>query len=295
MDRQHRAANRPLRHPAVWWTALAVFLAFWVTARPAPADILVTRDGARVETDGPWKEKGHLVVFTRPDGTLSSLRLSEVDLEASRQATEQARRQAEREAAAEKAAEEADEEPGTTREEPRRPSRWSFTDADFSRRRPAAPTEDEEEAPATTGEAADDTSPPEVANWERQFDLVDQHVILEGTVANNTNALATAVGLQVSLYDEAGELIESRQAQLDPPILKPGQEASFRTEFPDVFTYNAVRFQTSSTNLAFGDQGEADPDDGAAADAGAGGGRAQEGAGNRRSGEPAGGEPDGAP
>src|SRR5689334_14665868 len=65
-------------------------------AAPARADWLVTRDGGRVETRGPWKEKGKLVVFTKADGTLASLRLSEVDLEASRKLTESAKVQAEK-------------------------------------------------------------------------------------------------------------------------------------------------------------------------------------------------------
>ena len=54
------------------------------------ADWLVTRAGERVETEGRWQVKGRMVVFTRPGGTLASLRLSEVDLEASRQATAEA-------------------------------------------------------------------------------------------------------------------------------------------------------------------------------------------------------------
>jgi hypothetical protein len=53
----------------------------------ARADWLLTRDGSKVETRGPWKLEPKRVVFTTMDGTLSSLRLSEVDLDASRQAT----------------------------------------------------------------------------------------------------------------------------------------------------------------------------------------------------------------
>ncbi len=56
---------------------------------PAPADWLVTREGHRIETDGSWKVKGRIVVYTDPGGTLSSLRLGEVDLEASEAASEE--------------------------------------------------------------------------------------------------------------------------------------------------------------------------------------------------------------
>jgi glutaredoxin len=72
----------------------------------AGADWLVLRDGARVETRGEWEVKGKLVVFHNTGGKLASLRLSEVDLEASDAATaeavEAAKRAAAREAEPEK-------------------------------------------------------------------------------------------------------------------------------------------------------------------------------------------------
>ncbi|MCP3964660.1 MAG: hypothetical protein GY719_43085 [bacterium] len=68
------------------WLVLAAFAA--TTAR---ADWLVTRAGERVETVGGWELRGRMVVFERPGGTLASLRLSEVDLDASEAATEKAK------------------------------------------------------------------------------------------------------------------------------------------------------------------------------------------------------------
>ncbi len=70
---------------------LACWLAAWAAAVPAArADWLVTRAGDRIETDGGWEVRGRMVVFTRPDGVLSSLRLSEIDLDASAAATAEA-------------------------------------------------------------------------------------------------------------------------------------------------------------------------------------------------------------
>src|SRR3954451_714505 len=63
---------------------------------PAHADWLVTRDGGRVETKGTWQVKGKLLVFTRAvDGALASLRVAEVDLDASTKATAEAKVKAE--------------------------------------------------------------------------------------------------------------------------------------------------------------------------------------------------------
>ncbi len=61
------------------WTPGVLFLLAMTS--PAAADWLVTKDGARIETEGPWKTKGAMVVFTSAKGTLSSLRLDEIDLE----------------------------------------------------------------------------------------------------------------------------------------------------------------------------------------------------------------------
>ncbi len=83
-------------------SAIRWVLLFLVLLAPAvAADWLVTQEGARVETKGPWKVKGRTVVFTSSKGRLSSMRLAEVDLDASAAATEEAVRSAHARAAAE--------------------------------------------------------------------------------------------------------------------------------------------------------------------------------------------------
>lgn len=57
-------------------------------AAPAAADWLVLKNGARVETLGPWTEKGKQIVYTTvAEKRLVSIRVSDVDLEASREAS----------------------------------------------------------------------------------------------------------------------------------------------------------------------------------------------------------------
>jgi glutaredoxin len=77
--------------PSPTRTAAALLLAL---AAAAGADVLVLRDGARVESRGAWQEKGRQVVFTDAGGKLCSLRLADVDLDASRAATAAAARPA---------------------------------------------------------------------------------------------------------------------------------------------------------------------------------------------------------
>ncbi len=70
--------------------ASAAFLAL-LLALPATADWLVTSEGDTIETQGPWRVKGRMVVFTDAKGTLSSLRASSIDLEASEAVTAKAK------------------------------------------------------------------------------------------------------------------------------------------------------------------------------------------------------------
>lgn len=53
----------------------------------AQADWLVLQTGQRIETKGAWTVKGKQVVYTTPEKLLRSLRLSEVNLEASTRAS----------------------------------------------------------------------------------------------------------------------------------------------------------------------------------------------------------------
>jgi hypothetical protein len=63
-------------------------LALLLATAPAGADWLILKNGTRVETLGPWNEKGKQVVYTTvAEKRLVSIRASEVDLPASRQAS----------------------------------------------------------------------------------------------------------------------------------------------------------------------------------------------------------------
>ncbi len=84
MTRVHVAAVRP--------GALLLAMLLLALCSPARADWLVTRDGKAIETKGAWAVSGKVVKFTSTGGVLSSLRVDEVDLDASR--AETARRNA---------------------------------------------------------------------------------------------------------------------------------------------------------------------------------------------------------
>src|ERR1700724_268748 len=92
------------------------------------ADWIVTRQGERFEVRGAPQLKGKLVVFTLPDGSLSSMRADRVDFDASKRATEQAKKAAEAPPAAAEAP------------KPKRKALIVLTDKDFKKPLPAGPS-----------------------------------------------------------------------------------------------------------------------------------------------------------
>jgi len=206
-------------------------------AAPAAADWLVTRDGGRVETRGPWKTKGKLVVFTRADGQLSSLRLTDVDLAASERVTAEA-------AAKAKQASEVKPAPPPEKKE----ARWVMTDKDFH---PAAPpaAKDEESKPAA--EDTDAAGRPKLAvvleNWDRKS--LQDGLEITGTLRNPGNELAADIGVTVRLFDDTGALVATGEGRIPVPALGPGEAAIFRATFPGVFTFAEAKFDTRGYGL----------------------------------------------
>lgn len=213
---------------------LAVLAAFsGMAGLPASADWLVTREGAKVETKGPWQVKGKLVVFHLADGSLSSMRLAEVDLDQSRKATEEAERA------------KAEAEAARSRPPEKKAPVLVVTDKDVRHVDPATVSA----AAATEAAAAADSLA--VSNWDRAPDPGDGHVVIIGTVTNNaTDATATGITLTVVLVDETGNPLGTAQAIVTSNVLPPGQQSGFRAEFPNVFTFSNLKFEPKSVPLA---------------------------------------------
>ncbi|HEV8581519.1 MAG TPA: FxLYD domain-containing protein [Thermoanaerobaculia bacterium] len=201
-----------------------VFLAalLGLAAGPARADWLVTRNGTWVETRGGWQVKGKLVVFHTLKGDLSSLRLSEVDLEASRRETARAD-------LVRRAAEEAR----------RRPP---------AKKAPILVLTDDKVRHAEPGGSAGPASPQSppsltVASWERGVDPQDGHVVITGTLRNVSGVQATDIAMSVQLLDADGLATATGQAVFTATVLSPGEQSGFRVEFPGASRYSDVKFE----------------------------------------------------
>jgi hypothetical protein len=203
------------------------------------ADWLVTAEGARVETRGPWEVRGKLVVFTAPDGTLASVRLSTVDLEASRRATAEALRP----------------KPAQTAAPARRKSVTSITDKDFPKApRAAAPAEGgTAPAPGTPAAAAAATPAPTravvVENWQQQERAQGDGIEILGVLRNQSPDIATELGLTVSTLDETGATTGTAEAILASTTLAPRATVNFQAFLPGVFTFSSANFDVRSKGL----------------------------------------------
>jgi hypothetical protein len=203
--------------------ARVVFLAalLGVAAGPARADLLVARNGTWIETRGGWQVKGKLVVFHTLKGDLSSLRLSEVDLEASRRET--ARAELVRRAAAE------------ARQRPPEKKAPVFVLTDDKVRHAE---------PGAAGPTSSPSSPSlTVASWERAADPKDGHVVITGVLRNVSGVQATEIELSAQLLDADGKATATGQAVLTATALASGEQSGFRVEFPGASSYTEVKFE----------------------------------------------------
>jgi hypothetical protein len=224
----------PASLPAAAAICLCVAVAGLVPAAPARGDWLVTNDGGRVETQGPWKIDGKRVIFTQKDGTLSSLRLTEVDLDASKQATTAMAE----EAAAAKASEATEAAPA------KKPIRI-LTDKDFAR--PPAPEAAKDDA--GTAKPAPDPSPGpvKVVDWKQDHNQDTHALEITGSVRNLGPDIAVAVAVNVRLFNPRGEQFAAQPASLDTRSLRPGQNTAFTAVFPDVVDFASAKIDVMST------------------------------------------------
>lgn len=188
-------------------TALLIALC---TATAAPADWLVTRDGGRVETKGEWRVEGRRVLFTLPNGTLSAMRLSELDLDASRAATEVAKQPP-------KTDEEAVE---TSKAEPV----LVLTNKDIPQAVDDSGTDDgglDSGGPGGPGLR--------VVDWSAEPD--DGGVRVVGRLENGTDRSHSGVGLRVEVRNDDGEVLATASATVTRETLIAGGITTFEARF----------------------------------------------------------------
>ncbi len=228
---------------------LSLSLLTLLCAVPAAADWLVGLDGGRIETRGPWKVKRSTVVFTAADGTLSSLRLADVDLEASGRATAEAKTPApaahSQAASALEPAKRAPvmvlttEDVGGSVEPAREPESEDQTGGARSAEDPAA-------------EVAVEPPPIQVIAWRQVESPNRAGLEIRGTLRNDSTGMVGDAGVKVSLFDSDGELIARRDAFLDAVAVTARSTIGFRALFPGVDHFDGEPvFEVRARELKF--------------------------------------------
>ena len=205
-------------------TRILLAAGWLAAAQPAAAEHLVLNDGQRVETRGPWRVEGPLVVFTRAGGSFSSVRLSSVDLAASR-------------AASAPPASAPPPAPAESREAPA-PARKPvlvLTNKDVPR------------AAGARGAAARLAEPEEARRLARRLGeqlVVEAWVEIEldggegvaivGRLKNRSRETVRPPAVAIDLRDRDGEVIATTYARPDVTLLAAGARTSFRGEFRGV-------------------------------------------------------------
>jgi hypothetical protein len=219
---------------------LAGALGFAVGA-PAEADWLVTKDGARVETRGPWKVDGKRILFDLPNGTLSMMRADQIDLDKSAVATAEAR------AAAAAAADQ------TTVALPKKEPVLVLTEADIPPSPVAAP---EESGEKKEGAAAEGGTPLEVISWEKT-ELADGNgVEIFGTIRNNSANMIVTPTLLVAVYDADGGLLATNNGTVNAPQIAAGKTANFRVTFAGLMDFASAKFDAQGRGFKQRQEGE---------------------------------------
>lgn len=212
-----------------------------VLALPSSADWLVTKDGARIETAGPWKLKGNQVIFTQPNGTLSSLRASEIDLDASAVATAQAKVRP------------PEASPEVEKERPK--PVMVLTDRDVGRATPEpAAADGAGKQGRDDGDSAlsveETLSAVEVIGWQTRDSAEGDGLELYGTLRNNGGTIASSIELVVELRDAEGKSLLETAAFLDSQTLTPGTATAFRALLPGLTTIDGEpRFKVKSNEI----------------------------------------------
>jgi hypothetical protein len=236
-----RPANKIQTPPGLARLGLALALAGTLSVVPAAADWLVTLDGDRIETQGPWSIQGKLVVFTSPGGGLSSLRLADIDVDASDQLTAASRASQHRPRA----------------EQPTREATFVLTDNDVGHvdARLKGSMEDRQEVAAEARAelkrtAAATEEGVSVTDWDQSFDDNIDGVVVTGRIENRGRDIQTDVTLQVVLYLIDGTLAGRAPATLDREVLNPRASTSFKATFPGTLSFDRPDFQIDSIPLA---------------------------------------------
>lgn len=228
-DKSLRSSSPTGRRRRNRWAVCFAWLLLAAPFGEIAADVLVLKDGSRVTTKGSWEVKGQQVLFELPNGTLSAVRLSEVDLDASEAATKELVAQAERGA----------EEAEIKKRKPAKEPVLVVTNSTLGLgpEGVADPVATLDSLASGTGSTGAVSSEGDVRLVEWSYGVAADDAIFEvvGTVENRGRYIAenVSVHLDIVAIDEESGLKDPdrhllRRAQIGTSQLEPGATSAFR-------------------------------------------------------------------
>jgi hypothetical protein len=190
--------------------------------------VVVLKGGSVIQLREPWVRRGNTAYLTKPDGTILSVSVSEID----RDATDAARA---RRAAPKPAESQAEAAPATPAEAVRSKedtpkARVRITDSDVSHPMdlsdPAAGGKDDKDKK----DLAPGSARVEISTFDQKKE--GDALIVSGKLRNPTQELAENVRLNVTVLDGKGEQIDSGVASLSNGEIDPGSEVDFKVKIP---------------------------------------------------------------
>jgi hypothetical protein len=207
-----------LRAATLCFLLLAAAFAF------AAGDVVVLKGGELLELRKPPERQGGVVLLTRADGTLLSVRADDVDWKASAAARNAGRSSAKQEPAIASSPGTPAEAARAGREGPK--ARVKLTDADVGHL-------GEEESPS--GEKKDAAAHPgggrlEVIDYGQERS--GSSLVVRGSLRNSGGTPAANAKMTVTAMDEKGETIASGEASISNGLVEPGGTVSFVATIP---------------------------------------------------------------
>ena len=195
------------------------------------ADWIVTRNDARIRTNGPWRVQEDRVIFELGNGQLASLHLAEVDLEASAALTELSKLPRPRK---------------RRRRPPKKKAVLVITDADVEH---ADPKGQEESGSQPVAKSRKELAGQlEVVTWSDE--TAPSGILIRGRIRNAGHRMLGRIRLSVSLVAGAGEVLGASEAVLQRTILRAQEESEFQAEFPGLFSFSEVEFDAATIAIA---------------------------------------------
>jgi hypothetical protein len=202
---------------AIGSAALALCLAGGAAAR----EVVVLRGGVVIELKQPWVLRGRSALLTRKDGTLLSVPVSEIDLEATAAAKSKSASPPARSRPASRSASTPAVAAKVSRNLPK--SKVRITDDQVSHTQAAALAHGASER--ADGRTFAGVARVDVPQYDQE--RAGSRLIVRGTLRNSGAAPAESLRMSVHALDGKGDTIATADARLSRGSIEPGRTADF--------------------------------------------------------------------